>query len=88
MRVRDQALHDRDALDQFGDSLREQRNEAERDQEARRPCRQPSGARRLFPEGRNDLEETVEQIKVDQDQHATDGRDGDEFALLSGRPAQ
>ncbi len=43
VRVLDQPAHHRDPLDDLGDALEEQQEEAERDQELGRPLRQPAG---------------------------------------------
>ena len=43
VRIRDQAAHHRDALDQLGDALNEQEREADHDQRFGRPLRQAAG---------------------------------------------
>src|SRR5512133_1605175 len=65
MRIGDQAAHHRDALDELGQPLQEQQEEADEDQRFRRPLRQPAGAERLLV----DLIRADEERQAGEDHH-------------------
>ena len=65
VRIRNDAAHDRDALDQFGDALNEEHGKSDHDQRFGRPLRQPPGITGLL----------VQSIRTEEEWYSGDDHD-------------